>query len=262
MSDSENEIDYMSEEFLAACVGKDDVRPGLLLSHSSKHQVQMEKRKKEKDNEHRARFKPAKVVQKERLEEGLSTAINSSNKGFSMLQKMGYKPGTSLGKQSQGRLEPVPVEMKSDRVGLGWQQMIAEHRRKRELRKQQKRDKHSVETDPEKFRARMRSQRQEKFLHHDLMKSQRVCYEMDSKQNLTEPIESWFWPSFEEEEWCEEEEEEECDVEYEPEEQLNILTDYLRSTYMYCIWCCTVYDDERDLKQNCPGPTRADHDDD
>lgn len=45
-----------------------------------------------------------------------------------------------------------------------------------------------------------------------------------------------------------------------PQEQLNILTAYLRSNYFYCIWCGTVHDDERDLKQNCPGPTRADHD--
>lgn len=61
----------------------------------------MEKRKRKKDVEHRARVKPVKEVQKERLEEGLSTAISSSNKGFSMLQKMGYQPGTSLGKQSK-----------------------------------------------------------------------------------------------------------------------------------------------------------------
>ncbi|KAK8746240.1 hypothetical protein OTU49_017318 [Cherax quadricarinatus] len=264
MAESEEEVDYMSADFLAQCVGKDDVRPGLMFSHSSKRQAEMEKKKKKKDNEQRARFKPVKEVQKERLEEGLSTAISSSNIGFSMLQKMGYKPGTSLGKQNQGRLEPVSVEVKSDRVGLGWQEMIAEHRKKCEERKQKKRNKNKDDADPEKYRARMRSQRQEKYLQQDLMKSQRVCYQMDSKQDLEEPVEPWFWPSYvfnteEEEDDCEEEEEDY--TEFEPEEQLNILTAYLRSTYCYCIWCGTVYDDERDLKQNCPGVTRADHDD-
>lgn len=262
---AEEEPDYMSAEFLEQCVGKDDVRPGLLFSHSSKRQAQMEKKKSVRDGTNQHRFKSIKKVQEERLEEGLSTAISQNNKGFSMLQKMGYKPGTSLGKESQGRLEPVAVEVKSDRMGLGWQQMITDHRRKIQERKQQKQHKQKLETDPEKFRERLCNQRQEKFLQRDLMKSQRVCHQLDSKQNLDEPVESWFWPPYilkgaeEENQEGEEEEEEEC--EFEPQEQLNILTAYLRSNYFYCIWCGTVHDDERDLKQNCPGPTRADHDD-
>ena len=36
-----------------------------------------------------------------------------------MLQKMGWKEGKGLGKESSGRLEPVPVEHKNDRSGLG-----------------------------------------------------------------------------------------------------------------------------------------------
>lgn len=267
MTDQEEEVDYMSPEFLAQCVGKDDVRPGLLFSHSSKHKAEMEKKKIKKDMAHQQKFKSIKQVQEERLEEGLSTAISQNNKGFSMLQKMGYKPGTSLGKESQGRLEPVAVEVKSDRMGLGWQQMIADHRKKLQQRKQHKHQRQRMETDPEKFRQRLYNQRQEKFLQQDLMKSQRVCHQLDSKKDLSEPAESWFWPSYilkgrdEDAEEDEEEDEEEEDIEFEPEEQLNILTSYLRATYCYCIWCGTVYDDERDLKQNCPGPTRADHDD-
>lgn len=77
------------------------MRPGLLFSHSSKRQAQMEKRKSAKDSANQHRFKSTKKIQEERLEEGLSTAISQSNKGFSLLQKMGYKPGTSLGKESK-----------------------------------------------------------------------------------------------------------------------------------------------------------------
>lgn len=267
MAEQEEEVDYMSPEFLAECVGKDDVRPGLLFSHSSKHKAEMEKKKRQKDTAHQRRFKSIKKVQEERLEEGLSTALSQDNKGFSMLQKMGYKPGTSLGKQSQGRLEPVAVEVKSDRMGLGWQQMITDHRKKLQERKRHKKQRQEVETDPEKFRQRLCSQRQEKFLLQDLMKSQRVCHQLDSKKDLSEPAESWFWPSYvlkgaeEDAEEDDDEEKDEEDIEFEPDVKLNILTSYLRSTYFYCIWCGTVYDDERDLKQECPGPTRADHDD-
>ncbi|XP_042205741.1 G patch domain-containing protein 11-like [Homarus americanus] len=91
-------------------VGKDDIRPGLMFSHSSKRQAEMEKKKKIKDVKQQTKFKTMKEVQKERLEEGLSTAISSSNKGFSMLQKMGYKPGTSLGKQKSSQVMPVILE--------------------------------------------------------------------------------------------------------------------------------------------------------
>lgn len=265
MADSEEEIDYMSEDFLAQCVGNNDVRPGLLFSHSSKRSAQIEKQRKNKNESNRERFKPVKQVQQERLQEGLNTALDSSNKGFAMLQKMGYKPGSSLGKQGQGKLEPVAVELKADRVGLGWQEMISEHRKKQQEIKRQKQEKHKKEIDPEQFRARMRSQQQEKLINADLMKSQRICHQMDSKAELTEPVEPWFWPKYvlkkEGEEDQGEEEEEEEELEFEPEEQLNILTAYLKATHCYCIWCGTVYDDERDFKQNCPGPTRADHDD-
>lgn len=71
-----------------------------MFSHSSKRQAEMDKKKMAKDREQRSRHRPMKEVQRERLQEGLSTAISSSNKGFAMLQKMGYKPGTSLGKDS------------------------------------------------------------------------------------------------------------------------------------------------------------------
>ncbi|ROT69733.1 hypothetical protein C7M84_012055 [Penaeus vannamei] len=195
MADSEEEIDYMSEDFLAQCVGNNDVRPGLLFSHSSKRSAQIEKQRKNKNESNRERFKPVKQVQQERLQEGLNTALDSSNKGFAMLQKMGYKPGSSLGKQGQGKLEPVAVELKADRVGLGWQEMISEHRKKQQEIKRQKQEKHKKEIDPEQFRARMRSQQQEKLINADLMKSQRICHQMDSKAELTEPVEPWFWPN-------------------------------------------------------------------
>ncbi|XP_066986189.1 G patch domain-containing protein 11 [Macrobrachium rosenbergii] len=262
MGDSEEEIDYMSADFLAQCTGSNDIRPGLVHSHAAKRKINMEKKKKEKDSKHKISFRSVKEVQKERLEEGLNTALNSSNKGFSLLQKMGYKPGTSLGKEGQGRLEPVSVDLKQDRVGLGWQQMIADYKKKKEERKLKKKTENVV--DPEEYRARKRNERQEKSLWHDLRKSQRICYEMDSKQNITEPEETWFWPIYmqehEEEEF--EEDEEELDIDFEPQEKLMILTSYLRTQYLYCLWCGTVFDDERDLKQNCPGPTRGDHDDD
>ena len=45
--------------------------------------------------------KPRKQLEQERRTEGLQSAIGTSNKGFAMLQKMGYKPGMALGKEGK-----------------------------------------------------------------------------------------------------------------------------------------------------------------
>lgn len=48
-----------------------------------------------------------------------SRAIDSSNVGFQLLKKFGWKEGTGLGVSEQGRLEPVQTHIKKDKRGLG-----------------------------------------------------------------------------------------------------------------------------------------------
>lgn len=48
-------------------------------------------------------------------------AIPKKNKGFKMLEKMGWKDGVGLGKDNSGRVEPVNVEQRAERSGLGAQ---------------------------------------------------------------------------------------------------------------------------------------------
>ncbi|KAK7390764.1 hypothetical protein VNO78_18827 [Psophocarpus tetragonolobus] len=50
---------------------------------------------------------------------GSATAINSSNIGFQLLKKQGWKEGTGLGISEQGRLEPVETHVKTNKRGLG-----------------------------------------------------------------------------------------------------------------------------------------------
>ncbi|TYJ05099.1 hypothetical protein E1A91_A12G142800v1 [Gossypium mustelinum] len=50
---------------------------------------------------------------------GSSTAIDSSNIGFQLLKKHGWKEGTGLGVSEQGRLEPVQAYVKNNKKGLG-----------------------------------------------------------------------------------------------------------------------------------------------
>ncbi|XP_022749090.1 PIN2/TERF1-interacting telomerase inhibitor 1-like [Durio zibethinus] len=50
---------------------------------------------------------------------GSSIAIDSSNIGFQLLKKHGWKEGTGLGISEQGRLEPVQAYVKNNKRGLG-----------------------------------------------------------------------------------------------------------------------------------------------
>jgi len=50
------------------------------------------------------------------------------------------------------------------------------------------------------------------------------------------------------------------ELELEPSEMLPILTQYLRCEHHYCLWCGITFTNIDDLEQNCPGPTRDDHD--
>lgn len=50
---------------------------------------------------------------------GSATAINSSNIGFQLLKKHGWKEGTGLGIAEQGRLEPIQTHVKKNKRGIG-----------------------------------------------------------------------------------------------------------------------------------------------
>ncbi|KAL5289387.1 AGGF1 family protein [Megaselia abdita] len=49
----------------------------------------------------------------------LNTEISSNNKGFQMLSKLGWNKGTSLGKTTEGLLEPIPLNSNEGKKGLG-----------------------------------------------------------------------------------------------------------------------------------------------
>ena len=82
----------MSDAFL---LGLDDVRPGLKT---------MSQKRKDKASE-RSRTEPKqkriRASEQEARSKGLATHISTENKGFSMLEKMGYKKGMGLGKNGE-----------------------------------------------------------------------------------------------------------------------------------------------------------------
>ena len=212
----------------------------------------------------------------EKREEGLQKSLDSSNKGFALLAKMGYKAGESLGKSKSGRLEPIPIEVKTNRSGLGRDAAIQHIKEtKAKLKSMKKLSLHNP-TSTAEFRASQSLKIRAKRVESDLFNGQKACRQLDLGKEFSEPVEPWFWPKpiedknvveeeakiqeivGTEEEEGEDENEEEVDIP--PEEMLKILTEYLRAEYLFCIWCGITFHDVEDLNKSCPGNDRESHD--
>ncbi|KAI4812513.1 hypothetical protein KUCAC02_023898 [Chaenocephalus aceratus] len=217
---SDEEEDYMSDAFLSKIP---DVKPGVSMVRRLKEEIKKETEIKETNIKNRQ--KTYKEQEKESREAALQNSICNENKGFAILQKMGYKAGA-------GRVDPIPLNIKTDRGGIGMEE-VKKRKAEEELQhyRQKTRAKQHNETKSlEDFRSRVRTEREERKIEGDLRKSQRACEQLDSQKGIT---------SF---------------------DKLPILTSYLRGIHFYCIWCGTTYNDEDDLCSNCPGDTEADHD--
>ncbi|CAH0381309.1 unnamed protein product [Bemisia tabaci] len=257
-----DEPDYMSDDFLANHP-TEDVRPGLLMSRAKKREHEAMKRSHE--NQEQQKLLNKKLFQQKTRAEGLNKPIDSTNKGYALLQKMGYKPGTGIGKNETGRTEPIGISIKNDRKGLGRENAIKEVNALKVALGTKRMRTESISVDD--YRARVAAEAAERQANGDLRSSQRVCYELDSKEGTTEPLEAWFWPPREEETKEDDEREEDISESDSDEdikeltvlEKLKLVTVYLRSAHLYCVWCGVQYDNSEDLDQSCPGSTREDH---
>ena len=113
----------------------------------------------------------------------------------------------------------------------------------------------------------MREKHLARRLESDLYKAQKSCRDLDEKKEFTEPAETFFWPKMikpkneDDDDEEDDEEEEEEDV-FTTSEKIGLLITYLRLEHCYCLYCGVSYESEEDMNQECPGPTREDHDED
>ncbi|KAJ0239134.1 G-patch domain-containing protein [Hirschfeldia incana] len=86
-------------------------------------------------------------------------AIDSSNIGFKLLKKQGWKEGTGLGISQQGILVPLHAELKNNKRGLG-----AENTTKRKAAKP-----HSIATDSKQVdkKSKKLSKKMLKMIEHE-----------------------------------------------------------------------------------------------
>ncbi|XP_061398318.1 G patch domain-containing protein 11 [Musca vetustissima] len=274
---SDEEEDYMSDKFLT---GLSDVRPSLINNRAKKRQIMVESKQKDHIKKQRdMRAQCSAVVNNEKLQEALSKPLENDNKGFKLLAKMGYKPGQALGKangnENSGEastpsrlLEPIGITLKSDRQGLGRESALRELMEKQiQLRKQRLQKENGAETSIEEFRRRTNEKAEERFVTNALKRCQKTCENLDIQNHVDTPAMPWFWPELikEKDEANDEEEnhssdsEDEVSDEFSNAEKLEMLINYIRTSYNFCFWCGIRYEDLDDLSTNCPGLNKDDH---
>lgn len=182
-----------------------EVRPGLVHSRKRQLEVETQAKKARYDEQTRQKFKSTKQLEEEQRANGLSQAISADNKGFAMLAKMGYKQGDAIGKSpgdggtssKRGIIEPIGIQIKADRGGLGREAALKQlHERRTEIRRQRLLDfRAKGETiTTEEFRRRQTQKAEEKQLESNLGKCQRACEKLDSTASVSTPAMVWFWP--------------------------------------------------------------------
>ncbi|KIW16947.1 hypothetical protein PV08_04138 [Exophiala spinifera] len=121
-----------------------------------------------------------------------TTTLDTSNKGFKMMAALGYKPGTALGvsrgDESQTKddrlLEPIGLEMKDSRSGIG-----ADAEKKRKFREEveaqvEVEKKQKVEAGD--FRERQQKEREEKKMEGQMWGAMKVCERLEEEDEDAE----------------------------------------------------------------------------
>jgi hypothetical protein len=203
-------------------------------------------------------IKPKKIRMQEELDEQLQKEIPTSNKGFQMLQRMGYKPGTGA--------EPLQIHLKHDKLGLGRKDPLATRKYESITEKNQK--KVVLQRKEHEFVENVKSKFEWQQLIKDINKSRQLCMSLDvengtERHKLWPPLEKKAVDPMEDYDTILSDEPvtDPFEDELQAPQKLEILTKYLREQYHYCIWCGCKYDSATEMAVECPGDTRKAHED-
>ena len=198
------------------------------------------------------------------LDELLSRQIPVENKGFKMLEKMGFRKGQRLGKDGDGLAEPIAINVKQDKGGVGKKKNHAFESQKEKSERQNK-----FESGKSEFLMSSKSKLEATRLEKDLAMARKTCMTLDGRDGKSR---SAFWPiehslaslpsidGYSNSEPVQNI----VDSDFESQslsEKLDTLVFYLRNCYHYCLWCSIEYENAQDLLENCPGEVKNDHDD-
>ncbi len=178
-AEEEEEDDYLTMTFVDASSTTTTKKESL---------IQATKRKqREAEIRGRPKSKPELAAEESaKRETALSrSTLDPSSKGFKMMAKLGYKPGSALGKPDAngvGLLEPVGVEMKEGRSGIG-----ADAEKKRKLREEVEagvEGEKKLKVEEGEFRERQRGEREERRREGQIVGAQRVAERLEEEDEM------------------------------------------------------------------------------
>lgn len=204
-----------------------------------------------------------------------SSLFDLSSIGLSMMKKMGFNVGESLGKESKKvEQKPIIVETKNDKLGIG-----AKPKPKVVILRDDQETGDANSTD--EFVDRMIIERKSRKLRMTIDNVMKYCFEISGDSD------KWFenkdinevnqlWRSYAKQLLARDERKgrvlvatetrNEPVLPIEPtvdvllqEEKLILLLEYLREVHLYCFFCGVVYTNEKDMSDNCPGVYEEDH---
>ena len=173
--DEEEEDDYLTMSF-------DDPS----TKSKKKESLVEQNRRKQREAEIRGRPKSKTELAAEeaaKREAALATSmLDTSNKGYKMMAALGYKAGSTLGagKATDALLEPVGLEMKEGRSGVG-----ADSEKKRKFKEEVERkagEEKRVKVDEGDFRERNRLERELKRTEGQVIGAQKVCERLEEEE--------------------------------------------------------------------------------
>ncbi|KAF4782260.1 G-patch domain-containing protein [Colletotrichum scovillei] len=197
MAASDDEDDYMNMTFdEPAASAKAKSQPETSLQRRQRLKREGEIRGRPKSKEELAAEEEA-AREKALSRSLLETAAAKKSKGFAMMAKMGFKAGSALGAGAgatggsgagnDARTEPIAVEVKADRGGIGM-----ESERKRKLREaaerieEEVREGKRVRVDPLEYRDRVRMEREAARVQAQVFAAQRVSERMAEEKESEE----------------------------------------------------------------------------
>lgn len=159
--------------------------PSSHTSSRTKESLVEQKKRKQREAELRGRPKSKKELaaeEAEKREAALATStLDTSNKGYKMMAALGYKAGSTLGagRDENALLEPVGLEMREGRSGIG-----ADSEKKRKFREEVERkagEEKRVKVDEGDFRERNRLEREQKRMEGQIIGAQKVCERLEEE---------------------------------------------------------------------------------
>lgn len=200
-----------------------------------------------------------------------TSILKSNSIGFSMMQKMGFKIGQTLGVDNTGISEPIAVKVKKGRAGIGATRTLP-------------RGTPITLAAVDSYISHAKTKNEEQRDRSYLLKLQKYCYQesgddigvLDNEILIQEVNE--LWRSYAAQTTSKKvgrvqlfgTTEREMDKVIQPVEtlmfdleplssQLNQLIAYSRKNYFYCPYCGIKFESKDDMQENCPGPYDQDH---